>query len=177
MNTEDSKKSSINHSEREKRLLERQAAKLFLQCYGQLTGQRHGSIVHNDPLQPDISTSLAGTSLDLEIAHLYGSAAEAMLLLGKELSDDTYQALRSLEQTDPDHRLLQALQRILHAKAGKLYQSKRVWLVLRNANPLWQRQDFLDHLPLLQLPEQHPFEQIWVVADMHGISGLVALYP
>lgn len=167
----------MNHSEREKRHLERQAAKLFLHAYGQLTGQRPGQITHNDPIQPDISTHLAGTELDLEIAHLYGSAAEAMLLLGRDLQPSTSKALDALQLADPDQRLLQALQRILQAKAGKVYQSQRVWLVIRNANPLWQRQDFLNHLPSLRLPQQHPFEQIWVVADMHALSGLVCLYP
>lgn len=167
----------MNNSELEKIALERQAARVFLRCYGELTQQKHGPIEHNLPQAPDISTTLAGQNLDIEIAHLYGSEAEAMLVLGRELKPETRAELQALVHLDPGHRLLQALSHILLAKAGKRYQSKRVWLVIRNANPLWQRAEVLAQLPQLPMPPQHPFEQIWLVADMAGLSGLVALYP
>ncbi len=73
--------------------------------------------------------------------------------------------------------MLEALNRIICNKAQKYYDSQRVWLVIRNANPLWRREDMLAHCDKLHLPKLHPFEQIWVVGDMLGISGILPLFP
>lgn len=163
-------------SEHEKIRLEHEAAKLFMRWYEHNTRKHIRHIWHNQPMRPDVSCSLEGEKLDLEIAHLYGSEAEAMAILGRDLTDQTKQELHSLDQ-EADERLLKALNRILENKAGKRYNSDRVWLVIRNAHPQWKKEDIKGLIGHISVPESHPFEKIWMVGDMDGESGIVRLYP
>lgn len=165
-------------SKQEKIELEHQAAKIFMHWYEKNTGEPIRHIWHNQPIKPDVSCQFEGERLDIEIAHLYGSEQEAMKFLGRELSDQTRLELQKLElETDPHDRLLNALNRILNNKSFKHYKTERVWLVIRNAHPAW----YSDDIKLLQyqinVPARHPFEQIWIVGDFEGRSGIVKLYP
>lgn len=165
-------------SEDEKIVLEHQAAKLFMRWYEHDTGKQIRHLWHNRPSKPDVSCFFEEGRLDIEVAHLYGSEQEAMQILGRELSDKTRQELRELEKTaDPDQRLLKALNRILINKSFKHYKTKRVWLVIRNTHPAWGK----DQIQALQhrifVPNDHVFEQIWMVADWEGKSGIIQLFP
>lgn len=164
-------------AEQEKIKLEHEAARLFMRRWERHQGVPIRHIWHNRPDKPDVSCFLDGERLDLEIAHLYGTEAEAMAILGRNLSVTTQLELAELARSDADTRLLQALNRILAIKAVKTYNSRRVWLVIRNANPHWSRPDIeaLEHR--IEVPGGHPFEQIWLVADMRADSGIVRLYP
>lgn len=164
-------------SEQEKIELEHEAAKLFMRLYEKQFGIPMRHIWHNEPRKPDVSCYLNDEKLDLEIAHLYGSEAEAMLILRREVNQRTLEALHLLLNVPVKERLLKALNTILINKAEKSYHSQRVWLVLRNANPLWSRADIEARRDQLSLPANHPFEQIWMVGDMAGKSGLVQLFP
>ena len=168
----------LHQSETEKLELEHQAAKLFMRWYEHDTGKRIRHLWHNRPSKPDVSCRLEGERLDLEIAHLYGTEQEAMQILGRELSDLTRQELRQLEQnTLPAQRLLKALNRILLNKSYKHYKTKRVWLVIRNAHPAWDTEQIKALQHCIDVPTRHPFEQIWIVGDWAGKSGIVQLYP
>lgn len=163
----------------EKIELEHQAAKIFMRWYEKNSGLKIRHIWHNQPRKPDVSCRLEGERLDLEIAHLYGSEEEAMILLGRELSEHTRDELKLQHRVgDPHQRLLDALNRILANKAGKTYESNRVWLVIRNANPAWSAEEIrqLQH-SAIAVPSNHPFQQIWIVGDFDGDSGIVQLYP
>lgn len=165
-------------SEHEKIDLEHQAAKLFMRWYERNTGQEIRHIWHNRPIKPDVSCQFEGGRLDLEVAHLYGSEQEAMQILGRELSDVTLAALRALENVaDPHARLLKALNRILENKSHKQYKTQRVWLVIRNAHPAWGADEIKALQHHIDVPANHPFEQIWMVGDFEGRSGIVQLYP
>ena len=166
-------KSSIG----EKIALEHQAAKLFMRLYQHKFGIKMQHIWHNEPAKPDVSCYLEQQRLDLEIAHLYGSEAEAMKILGRELKGGTLDALQSLTQFPVAERLLQALDKLISNKAQKSYDSEKVWLVIRNAHPDWHAEELAQTPHLLKIPPKHPFEQIWLVADMTGQAGLVPLYP
>lgn len=166
----------MNGSE-EKILLEHEAARIFMRLYEQRYNIKMRHIWHNEPARPDVSCYYADQKLDLEIAHLYGSEVEAMHILGRELSEQTHKELLALLRIPVAHRMLAALNRIICNKAEKRYNSERVWLVIRNANPLWRRQDMVTYCDKLHMPKQHPFEQIWVIGDMQGISGIMPLYP
>ena len=168
-------------SDSEKIQLEHDAAKLFMRWYEKETGQPIRYLWHNRPAKPDTSTLLAGERLDLEIAHLYGTEEEAMQLLGRDLPESTRLALHLLEHssdtcTNTDARLLQALNRILQSKAGKTYKTQRVWLVIRNAHPEWDAAHIKTLCGAIHVPPQHPFEQIWIVGDFAGESGIVRLF-
>ncbi|AZZ94155.1 MULTISPECIES: hypothetical protein [unclassified Hahella] len=163
--------------ESEKLVLEHDAARLFMRCYERLTGTPIRHIWHNQPIKPDVSCFLNGERLDMEIAHLYGSEKEAMQLLGRDLDRNTLHELQMLEESDADGRLLRALNRILANKALKTYKSERVWLVIRNAHPAWRADEIRGLQHCIQVPDSHPFEQIWMVADMKAESGIVQLFP
>lgn len=166
----------MNGSE-EKIKLEHEAARIFMRLYQQRFNIKMRHIWHNEPARPDVSCYYDGSKLDLEIAHLYGSEVEAMHILGRAISAETHRELMALLRTPPEHRLLTALNRIISSKALKHYQSDNVWLVIRNANPLWTRQDMMSHCDKLHMPKSHPFNEIWLVGDMAGESGILPLYP
>lgn len=168
----------MNRSQQEKIELEHQAAKRFMRWYEQHSGLPIRHIWHNEPRKPDVSCYLDGEKLDLEIAHLYGSEEDAMHILNRPLSDETLAELaKQARFTDTHERLIEALNRILSNKAGKRYDSKRVWLVIRNANPAWDRESVIALREQISVPDSHPFQQIWLVCDMQGESGIVRLYP
>lgn len=168
----------FSDSESEKLALEHEAARLFMRAYERLTGVKMRHIWHNTPRRPDVSCLLDGERLDLEVAHLYGSEQEAMQLLGRELGEKTRLELEALDQLEDAHyRLIEALNRILANKALKCYQSRRVWLVIRNVHPAWTAEEIASSLQQIRIPAEHPFEQIWIVGDMQGKSGIVQLYP
>ncbi len=56
-----------------------------MRLYQHKFGVKMQHIWHNEPAKPDVSCYLEQQRLDLEIAHLYGSEAEAMKILGREL--------------------------------------------------------------------------------------------
>ncbi|UQB41404.1 hypothetical protein JX580_06815 [Thiomicrospira microaerophila] len=159
----------------EKIRLEHQAARLFMRAYEKQHAIKMRHIWHNEPQKPDVSCYWNDHKLDLEIAHLYGSTEEAKQLLGRELSDKTQLELQHLSLTPPDHRLLEALNRLLANKAEKHYESENTWLVIRNTHPAWQRQDFETRCHHIILPQKHPFEQVWLLGDMAGESGIIRL--
>ena len=165
------------NSSEEKLALEHQAAKIFMRCYEKQAGQEIRHIWHNQPRKPDVSCKLEGEQLDLEIAHLYGSELEAMTILNRKISERTLLEIQHQALEDIDQRLLCALQQILSNKATKYYESERVWLVIRNAHPDWSAAIISDQSNQLVIPDGHPFEQIWIIGDMEGKSGIVRLYP
>ena len=74
-------------------------------------------------------------------------------------------------------RLLKVLNRILANKSQKHYESKRVWLVIRNAHPAWNVSEIAAVRNNIALPNKHPFEQIWVIGDLLGTTGILRIFP
>lgn len=165
-------------SQSEKIRLEHQAAKIFLRLYERRFHTRARDIIHNEPSKPDVTCHINHQGLDLEIAHLYGSADEAMLLLGRSLDAEITQKLNEQAFIEGAHaRLMSALNAILCGKAAKHYQSERVWLVIRNTHPAWSAEEIKRAACEISVPSTHPFEQIWIIGDFEGISDIVKLYP
>jgi hypothetical protein len=187
----------LNRSESIKRQLERDAAKHFLRLYEQMYHTPMRNIWHNEPSRPDISCHLNGKPLDLEIAHLYASTSEAKILAReiveqvqdqriflspdqKELivSDKERELLNylfDLAAMDSQQRLITALTRILTSKGQKSYDSPRVWLIIRNASPLWKSKDFTQCMQQFKIPE-NPFEQIWLLPEFDGSQQPIQLF-
>lgn len=164
----------MNQNQTEKILLETQAAELFAQCYQAQFNRPVRFVSNNVPQKPDVTCRVGDQRIDIEIAHLYGSQAEAQQILGKSLDSKTQHELSLLEaEGNTDQRLVNALNRILANKASKHYDSDCVWLVIRNVNPQWQRQDIINNLDRLIIPAGHPFKQVWIIGDFAGTSGLV----
>lgn len=67
------------------------------------------------------------------------------------------------------------LTRILEKKSTKTYKTEKVWLVIRNGFPLWDKEDFENYKSEIILPKKHPFEKIWLICDSRGYSGLAEI--
>jgi hypothetical protein len=165
-------------SDREKMQLEHDAAKIFMRRFEAKTGKTIRDIIHNEPSKPDITCHLEGETLDLEIAHIYGSEAEAIQILGHYIGESITNELHQLQTIRGAYnRLLSALNRILFNKSKKYYATEKVWLVLRNAHPAWTAEKIKALRTEITIPENHPFDQIWIIGDFAGISDIVRLYP
>lgn len=164
----------LRRSEIDKRVLERDAARLFMRRYELEFGQPMRHIWHNEPAKPDVSCYFQKEPLDLEIAHLYANEAEAKCITPRSNDDPLWCHLLALREYSPEHQVDEGLQRLLSSKAAKHYHSERVWLVIRNASPHWQREDFIQALPNMVLTE-HRFEQIWLLPDFEGQQPLVRI--
>lgn len=180
----------LNRSESLKRKIERDAARYFLRWFESLYQIPMRNIWHNEPSKPDISCHLDGEPLDLEIAHLYASASEAKILTqeiilqtqgteaavnanDKELELLNY--LADLVEMDSKLRLETALTRLLTNKAKKTYDSPRVWLVIRNASPLWKSKEFEQCIEGFNMPK-NPFEQIWLLPEFDGSEPPIRIF-
>lgn len=177
----------LNRSEAVKRQLERDAARLFMRAYEKQYDTPIRDIWHNEPAKPDVSCHLDGKPLDLEVAHLYASSSEAKILthhITHQVEPDSkptpeaqelLRYLKDLTELDVQQRLQTALGNILKQKSNKHYLSDRVWLIIRNVSPVWQRADFLRQRNPCLLPS-HPFEQIWLLPDYEGQQSLIRLF-
>ena len=166
----------MSDSEAEKIALEHDAARRFLRAYERYYHIPMRHIWHNQPAKPDVSCYMESERLDIEIAHLYANEHEAMAVLGRPLSLDIQRQLAQLALNPDTEQLRYALSKLLSAKAAKSYDSKRVWLLIRNASTLWHHQDFLEVKPQLVLAPGHPFEQIWLLTDWQGTHEPLQLY-
>ena len=178
----------LNRSEAIKRQIERDAARHFLRLYEHIYKTPMRNIWHNEPSKPDVSCHLDGKPLDLEIAHLYASASEAKILTREIISQvqgsnikasdkelELLHYLSDLINMDSKKRLTTALTRLLNSKAKKTYDSSRVWLVIRNASPLWKAQDFEQCIQHFDMPE-NPFEQIWLLPEFDGSEAPIRIF-
>ena len=76
---------------------------------------------------------------------------------------------------DSKLRLETALTRLLTNKAKKTYDSPRVWLVIRNASPLWKSKEFERCIEGFNMPK-NPFEQIWLLPEFDGSEPPIRIF-
>ncbi len=157
-----------------------------LQHFVAIYNRSHGSQLHfverlqpgqEQPPEPDALCLLDGKQLGVEVAHLYGTGQDAERITGavqkrrnplteEERMDNRLKSFRE--------RVLAELNtRVLGKKAKKSYRRSPVWLLVRNMFPLWNRQDFVQHMDEIIVPSNHPFEHIWLLGELDG--GLLQL--
>lgn len=128
------------------------------------------------PPEPDGYCLLDGDALYVEVGHVYGTQSDAKQLLGRTGKSAPSPEQKMLSSMVPlDRRLLVPLNSLLADKATKTYQAPRVWLLIRSAFPLWNFHDFKEHQPSILVPENHPFEQIWLLCGAQASSGVLRL--
>jgi len=160
----------------EKENLEIAAAEIFCNCYQKDTGTSAEFLRLNSPPLPDTTCKIGNTKIDLEIAHLYGSDVDAQRLLGrKRRVPFTEETLKQQRLIPLNLRIPSELNYILKSKSKKTYESKIVWLVIRNGFPLWTKKDFENYMSEIILPKKHPFEKIWLICDSRGYSGILEI--
>lgn len=161
----------------EKRGLETGALNQFSEALAILWGEARFAFHElRDPPEPDGLCSLEGQLLHVEVGHFYGTKSDAKQLLGRTgKSAPTPEEQLTSCLVPLDARLLTPLNRLLADKATKIYQTSRVWLLIRSAFPLWDLSDFEEHQTSIAVPPQHPFEQIWLLCGPRASFGVVRL--
>ena len=159
------------------RRLEMYAVIDFIATYRRLFGGWPTLVDMPKPPEPDFIIQLDAREMGVEVAHLYGSERDARLLLGRSRPEEsTIQARVEHAMIPLNIRVPVELNRILSQKATKAYP-RRTWLVIRNAYPLWKKADFEMYPEILTIPREHPFEQIWLLCNQQGTSGMLRLFP
>ena len=94
-------------------------------------------------LFPDTKCDFDGNVMFIEVAHLYGITSDAKRLLGR--TGKSYPSVMERKRarfTPLRVRIGQKFVEILQQKCKKTYATDSVWLLIRNANPLWSCSDF-----------------------------------
>ncbi len=129
------------------------------------------------PPRPDTRCTLAGEDVYIEVAHVYGPPSDAKRLLGRR--GHSYPSEEEQQQarlTPLSSRIGDSLARVLQSKCKKTYSTTPVWLLVRNANPLWTYADFQSYLADKSIIfGEHPFEQIWLLCGRGADSGIIEL--
>ena len=129
-----------------------------------------------NPPEPDYFCTLNGTELFVEIAHLYGTETDAKRLLGRKGKSEPSKLQVTQSTLIPlNTRLIAPLNLRLKEKALKKYNASRVWLVIRSAFPLWEKEDFEQHISEIIVPTSHPFEEIWLLCGPRARFGAIKL--
>ncbi|MFA6012580.1 MAG: hypothetical protein WC799_21490 [Desulfobacteraceae bacterium] len=160
----------------EKINLEIAASKLFCECYRHHTGINAEFIGLNKPPVPDATCKIGDYELHIEIAHLFGNNIDAQRILGRDRKDPfTEETLKRQRLIPLNIRIPKALNYILDNKSKKVYETEKVWLVIRNGFPIWIKDDFELFKSEIEIPKIHPFEKIWLICDGKGNSGLMEI--
>ena len=154
---------------KEKDALAFYALQHFIVSYNQSYGGELQLVELRQPPEPDALCLLNGEELGVEVTHLYGSDLDARRRLGRlENKSPTGEEELANRLTPLQDRVLDKLNCLLRDKAGKNYNRSPVWLLVRNAFPLWSRQDFEEHMEEILVPENHQFHHIWLLAERDG---------
>lgn len=161
----------------EKKQLEIYAVKYFLEALDNAHNRKLIFLNLADPPDPDVYCLLGDDKIGIEVAHLFGGERDARRLLGRGRPDENTKEQRIAHALVPlNGRVISNLNSILEEKAQKRYGSK-TWLIIRNAHPLWNREDFDRYKSDILIPQNHSFEEIWLLCDRDGSSGILRLFP
>ena len=163
---------------KQKESLEYHAVINFVSEYNQ-THKRQFTFLHLcNPPMPDALCDLNGREIGIEVVHSYGTKIEAAIRLGNRKTADFSKEEHLARRIIPiNKRSLNSLIRLLSKKAGKHYSFSPVWLIIRNAFPLWEKNDYKQYKKEICIPENHPFRQIWLLCDKNSVgpSGIIRL--
>ena len=132
----------------------------------------------SEPPNPDTYCLLNGEQVGIEVTHLCGNNHDAKKVLGRVNNGVNLEESPGnlMPPESMNHRLPNELNRILEYKAKHQYGDK-TWLVIRNTYPLWMKGDFETNRADIIVPQDHAFEEIWLVCDPVGASGTMRLFP
>ncbi|MEW6387333.1 MAG: hypothetical protein AB1491_07450 [Thermodesulfobacteriota bacterium] len=130
----------------------------------------------SNPPNPDFYCNLDGKKIGIEIAHLYGSERDARSSFGRERKNERNIQSRINPPIPLNCRIPYDLNRTLLEKANHNY-GKNTWLVIRNAYPIWFKDDFEQYINQINIPRKHYFDEIWLICDGKGLSGILKLFP
>lgn len=165
-------KSTFGISMKQKENLEYYAVINFISEYN-LTHKKKLHFVRQSkkPPNPDTVCLHHKKEIGIEVAHTYGSGAEAAIRLGNRNSEDFPKTLHQKRRITPvDIRALNSLNAIMTKKATKTYDISPTWLLIRNGFPLWSLSDYRKNKKDIFVPKETPFRQIWLLCDENSVK-------
>jgi len=129
-----------------------------------------------EPPMPDVRCSANGEDIFVEVTHSYGTDADARLALGRTGKAAPTDRERIESSCIPlQYRFLTPLNERLKAKAKKIYFATPVWLLIRNALPIWNETEFRELSCHITVPEKHPFQRIILLCGPRERFGIIDL--
>lgn len=162
---------------KEKQRLEFWAIHKFIRAFTKLDNRELTFVRLQKPPKPDSLCLLNRKEIDIEVAHLYGSQRDARMVLGRSKPIEHTKESRIAHSLVPlNDKITSDLNRILKDKAQKKWGNE-TWLLIRNAFPIWEKEDFLMFKEEISVPVKHPYKEIWLLCDRDGSSGILRLFP
>lgn len=158
--------------------LDKFAVTEFCEAYNRRhPGRRLTYVERCRPPLPDTRCTLADEDVYVEVSHIYGCPSDAKRLLGRQGHSYPSTAEQQEARLTPlSSRIGDNLARVLQCKCKKTYSTESVWLLVRNANPLWTYSDFQSYLADTSINlGEHPFEQLWLLCGRGAGSGIIDL--
>ena len=160
----------------EKAALEEHAVIEFCNAYNAQHSAHMAYAGRCQPPLPDTRCTLDGHDIYVEVAHLYGPPSDAKRLLGRQgRSYPSSEEEQHARLTPLSDRIGQELLTVLRCKCEKKYDGDCVWLLIQNANPLWECFDFESYLADINMPRKHLFRQVWLLCGRGTGRGIVNL--
>ena len=125
---------------------------------------------------PDVFCTLHGQAIGVEIGHIHDSQLAAMIALGREPRNLTRAEKLRNAMIPLDRKIPGSINRELRRKANMRYATKRTWLVLRIARPLWSKEEIEANRDKIVIPANHQFEKIWLLCGVQVEFGMIQLY-
>ena len=130
-----------------------------------------------EPPFADGICNLDGKKIFIEVGHIYGTTSDIKQLLGRTgFSAPTDEESLKSRLIPLNHRLIQPLNRLLEKKGNKKYKGSPVWLLIRNGMPIWAKEEFQEYYHEILVPDEHPFEQIWLLCGPRSDCGVLKLF-
>lgn len=166
----------MNAHELEDRKIEKGAFDIFSKHYQNETGSKLKLVDQPKPPKPDLECLLDGTSIDIEVGHVFGTDVDAQRIMDRPRREPFEEKELLENRLIPlGHKFISQLNTIISRKSKKHYESSRVWLLIRIAHPIWNREDILNYQDKILIPEETCFEQIWIVCDPRVYTGIMKL--
>jgi len=156
---------------KQKDSLEYYAVNNFISEYNRTHKRQLYFIRQSIPPKPDAICLHYKKEIGIEVAHTYGSGAEAAMRLGNRNSENFPETLHRKRRITPVNiRALNSLNTIVAKKATKTYELSPTWLLIRNGFPLWSLSDYRKLKKEIFIPDETPFHQIWLLCDENSVK-------
>lgn len=124
-----------------------------------------------EPPEPDIFALCDDIEIGIEVGTLYSGDFDAARLLGR-INDEDFKDKIQEEVMIPLDRVYLRLGNLIKSKQEKEYSVTKPMLLIRNAFPLFFKDDFLCVESSYDCSQ---FCEIWLVCDRSGDSGILRL--
>jgi len=164
--------------ESEKERLEQGALELFSEGFTNSIDRGELKFISlQSPPAADGLCKLNGRELHIEVTHVYGTNADVRFLLGRKGNSEPTKKERFQSGLIPlNKRIIGPMNIVLKQKSEKQYSSSPLWLLVRVGLPILTVEEFNMYKGEIEIPEIHPFEEIWLMCGPALHFGFMQIY-